>query len=115
MKIAVVGAGYVGLVTATCLAELGNDVVCVDRDHGRIAVLQAGGLPIFEPGLDDLVQRNRSGERLRFTTSMALAAAVQSNCVIATAASNLSPRLREAAAFEGIRIVSSPTTASKGA
>ncbi len=73
MKIAVVGAGYVGLVTATCLAELGNDVVCVDRDHGRIAVLQAGGVPIFEPGLDDLLQRNRSGERLRFTTSMAVA------------------------------------------
>jgi len=47
MKIAVVGAGYVGLVTATCLAELGNDVVCVDRDHGRIAVLTAGGVPIF--------------------------------------------------------------------
>ncbi len=73
MKIAVVGAGYVGLVTATCLAELGNDVVCVDRDHGRITLLNAGGVPIFEPGLEDLVQRNHRAERLRFTTSMAVA------------------------------------------
>ncbi|MBT9465345.1 UDP-glucose/GDP-mannose dehydrogenase family protein [Hydrogenophaga sp.] len=73
MKIAVVGAGYVGLVTATCLAELGNDVICVDRDHGRVAVLQAGGVPIFEPGLEDLLQRNCNAERLRFTTSIAVA------------------------------------------
>ena len=73
MKIAVVGAGYVGLVTATCLAELGNDVVCVDRDHGRIAVLQAGGVPIFEPGLEDLLLRNRAAGRLCFTTAMAMA------------------------------------------
>ena len=71
MKIAVVGAGYVGLVTAACLAELGNDVVCVDRDHGRVAMLQAGGVPIFEPGLDDVLQRNRHAGRLHFTTTMA--------------------------------------------
>lgn len=71
MKISVVGAGYVGLVTAACLAELGNDVVCVDRDHGRVALLQAGGVPIFEPGLDEWVQRNLHAGRLRFTTAMA--------------------------------------------
>lgn len=71
MKIAVVGAGYVGLVTATCLAELGNEVVCVDRDHGRVAVLQAGGVPIYEPGLDDLLRRNLDAGRLRFSTQMA--------------------------------------------
>lgn len=73
MKIAVVGAGYVGLVTATCLAELGNDVVCVDRDHGRVTVLQAGGVPIHEPGLDDWLRRNLDAGRLRFTTRMAAA------------------------------------------
>ena len=75
MKIAVVGAGYVGLVTATCLAELGNQVVCVDRDHGRVTVLQAGGVPIYEPGLDDWLRRNLDAGRLRFTTQ--LPAAVQ--------------------------------------
>ena len=75
MKITVVGAGYVGLVTAACLAELGNDVMCIDRDHGRVALLQAGGVPIYEPGLDDWVQRNQHAGRLRFST--ALQAAVQ--------------------------------------
>ncbi|MFC7462127.1 UDP-glucose dehydrogenase family protein [Hydrogenophaga defluvii] len=71
MKIAVVGAGYVGLVTAACLAELGNDVMCIDKDHGRVALLQAGGVPIYEPGLDDWVQRNQHAGRLRFGTAMA--------------------------------------------
>ena len=75
MKITVVGAGYVGLVTAACLAELGNDVMCIDRDHGRVALLQAGGVPIYEPGLDDWVQRNQHAGRLRFST--VLQAAVQ--------------------------------------
>jgi len=73
MKIAVVGAGYVGLVTATCLAELGNDVICVDRDHGRVTVLQAGGVPIYEPGLDDWLRRNLDAGRLRFSTQIASA------------------------------------------
>jgi UDPglucose 6-dehydrogenase len=75
MKIAVVGAGYVGLVTAACLAELGNEVMCVDRDHGRVALLQAGGVPIFEPGLDLLVQRNLEAMRLRFGTQLPSAVA----------------------------------------
>jgi UDPglucose 6-dehydrogenase len=70
MNIVVIGAGYVGLVTAACLAEVGNQVVGVDRDPARITLLQAGGVPIYEPGLDDLVQRNQQSGRLRFTTAL---------------------------------------------
>ncbi len=73
MKVAVIGAGYVGLVTATCLSDLGNEVICVDQDFGRIALLQAGGIPLYEPGLDELVRRNLEAQRLRFTTSLAQA------------------------------------------
>ena len=57
MNVTVIGAGYVGLVTAACLAELGHQVVGVDRDHGRVALLQAGGVPIYEPGLEELIRR----------------------------------------------------------
>src|SRR5262245_10308308 len=71
MKIAVIGTGYVGLVTATCLAESGNDVVGVDKDASKIAKLDAGGLPIYEPGLLELVQRNRRDQRLSFSTDLA--------------------------------------------
>jgi len=71
MKITVVGAGYVGLVTAACLAELGNQVLLVERDQTRLLLLQAGGMPIHEPGLQDWVRRNREAQRLRFTASMA--------------------------------------------
>jgi UDPglucose 6-dehydrogenase len=68
MKIAVIGTGYVGLVTATCLADSGNDVVGIDIDPRKIATLEAGQMPIFEPGLLELVQRNRRDGRLSFTT-----------------------------------------------
>jgi UDPglucose 6-dehydrogenase len=71
MKIAVIGTGYVGLVTATCLAENGNDVVGIDKDEGKIATLLAGKLPIYEPGLLELVQRNARDGRLAFTTNLA--------------------------------------------
>ena len=70
MKIAVIGTGYVGLVTATCLADMGNDVVAIDRDTAKIAKLEAGQLPIYEPGLLELVQRNRREQRLGFTTDL---------------------------------------------
>ena len=76
MKVAVVGTGYVGLVTGTCLAESGNDVACVDNNPAKIATLNAGGMPIYEPGLAELVARNRKDGRLTFTTD--LAAAVRS-------------------------------------
>jgi UDPglucose 6-dehydrogenase len=68
VKIAVLGTGYVGLVTATCLAESGNDVVGIDKDQQKIAVLHENRIPIYEPGLLELVQRNRREGRLQFTT-----------------------------------------------
>lgn len=70
MKIAVVGAGYVGLVSGTCLAEMGNQVICVDIDARKIAKLQDGVIPIYEPGLEDLVQLNCTSGRLHFTTDI---------------------------------------------
>jgi UDPglucose 6-dehydrogenase len=74
LKIAVIGTGYVGLVTATCLAESGNEVVGVDKDAGKIATLKTGKLPIYEPGLLELVQRNCREQRLSFTTDLVSAA-----------------------------------------
>lgn len=71
MKIAVVGSGYVGLVTGTCLAETGINVVCIDIDKKKIDNLQKGMVPIYEPGLDDLVKKNVSETRLRFSTNLA--------------------------------------------
>ena len=67
MKVSVIGSGYVGLVTAACLADLGNDVVCLDVDADRIADLREGVLPLHEPGLAEVVRRNAAGGRLRFT------------------------------------------------
>ncbi|HEX2190389.1 MAG TPA: UDP-glucose/GDP-mannose dehydrogenase family protein [Longimicrobiaceae bacterium] len=71
MQITVVGTGYVGLVVGACLAETGNDVVCADIDAGKIARLNAGEIPIYEPGLEPLVERNLSEGRIRFTTDVA--------------------------------------------
>ena len=73
MKIAVVGTGYVGLVTATCFAESGNDVIGMDADARKIEVLRGGDVPIYEPGLRELVQRNLREGRLTFTTNLAQA------------------------------------------
>lgn len=70
MKIAVVGTGYVGLVTGTCLAETGNDVVCVDINEEKVKQMQAGEVPIYEPHLDVLFERNIKANRLKFTTSL---------------------------------------------
>ncbi|HEU0166711.1 MAG TPA: UDP-glucose/GDP-mannose dehydrogenase family protein [Chloroflexota bacterium] len=70
-RICVIGTGYVGLVTGTCFAELGNHVTCVDIDEAKIKLLQSGKTPIFEPGLSELVQRNMAAGRLCFTTSYA--------------------------------------------
>src|SRR5258708_7911785 len=73
MNIAVVGTGYVGLVSGTCFAESGNEVICVDIDHDRIARLKSGKVPIYEPGLEELVRRNLKEKRITFTTDLASA------------------------------------------
>jgi UDPglucose 6-dehydrogenase len=73
MKIAVVGTGYVGLVVGACLAENGNDVICVDKDQSKIATLESGRMPIYEPGLEEMVRRNHGLERLTYTTDLAAA------------------------------------------
>ncbi|MFK3736976.1 UDP-glucose dehydrogenase family protein [Massilia sp. TN1-12] len=75
MKITIIGTGYVGLVTGACLAELGNDVFCLDVDQRKIDLLNSGGIPIHEPGLDDVVARNRAAGRLRFSTDVAASVA----------------------------------------
>jgi len=71
LKITVIGAGYVGLVSGACLAEVGNEVLCLDVDSRKIDVLNSGGMPIHEPGLQEMVARNRASGRLRFTTDVA--------------------------------------------
>ena len=70
MKICMIGAGYVGLVSAACFSEFGWEVSCVDKDPARLADLNAGRSPIYEPGLDDLLQRNMKAARLAFTNRL---------------------------------------------
>jgi UDPglucose 6-dehydrogenase len=71
MKITVIGSGYVGLVSGACLADLGNNVLCLDVDPRKIEILRNGGVPIYEPGLDEVIKRNVAAGRLRFTTDIA--------------------------------------------
>ena len=75
MKIAMIGTGYVGLVSGVCFSDFGHEVVCVDKDAGKIAKLEAGEVPIFEPGLDDLIARNVAAGRLTFSVDLAEAVA----------------------------------------
>ena len=75
MKITIIGTGYVGLVTGACLAELGNDVFCLDVDQSKIDILNSGGIPIHEPGLDEVVARNRAAGRIKFSTDIAASVA----------------------------------------
>ncbi|HUV04912.1 MAG TPA: UDP-glucose/GDP-mannose dehydrogenase family protein [Armatimonadota bacterium] len=80
MNISVIGTGYVGLVTGAVFADLGNEVICVDTDAEKVSVLNAGRMPIFEPGLEEMVHRNVSDDRIAFTTD--LASAVRSSEII---------------------------------
>jgi UDPglucose 6-dehydrogenase len=80
MKLAVIGTGYVGLVAGTCFSETGNEVICVDIDEAKIATLQQGKIPIYEPGLEEMVRRNAEEQRLLFTTD--LKSAVENSAII---------------------------------
>src|SRR5512136_380006 len=71
MRLSIIGTGYVGLVTGTCFAEVGHSVVCVDNDAKKVELLRQGGIPIYEPGLEDIVKRNVAANRLRFSTEIA--------------------------------------------
>ena len=75
MKVTVIGSGYVGLVTGACLAELGNEVFCLDLDHKKIDILNNGGVPIYEPGLEEMITRNRAAGRIHFSTDIQAAIA----------------------------------------
>ena len=75
MNVVMIGAGYVGLVSGACFAEFGARVTCIDKDAAKISALSEGRIPIYEPGLDDLVERNATSGRLSFTTELAAAVA----------------------------------------
>src|SRR5436853_3951212 len=73
MRIAMIGTGYVGLVSGACLSEFGHDVICVDKEAAKIAALNAGKVPIFEPGLDDVIATNVKAARLSFASDLGAA------------------------------------------
>src|SRR6195952_1967743 len=75
MRITMIGSGYVGLVSGACFSDFGHDVICVDKDAAKIAALEGGKMPIFEPGLDTLVATNVTAGRLTFTTDLKAAVA----------------------------------------
>jgi UDPglucose 6-dehydrogenase len=75
LKVTIIGSGYVGLVTGACLAEQGNNIFCLDLDPKKIEILNSGGVPIYEPGLKEMIERNRAAGRLQFSTDIAASVA----------------------------------------
>ncbi|MGN6148052.1 MAG: NAD-binding protein, partial [Rhizomicrobium sp.] len=73
MRIVMIGAGYVGLVSGACLSQFGHEVICIDKDESRVRALDAGIIPIYEPGLDEVVAANMRAKRLSFGTDMSAA------------------------------------------
>ncbi len=102
MHVAMIGTGYVGLVSGVCFSEFGLDVVCVDKDADKIARLNRGEVPLYEPGLHDLMAANVKGGRLSFTTDLGQA--------VGGAEAVSSPSGRRAAAATGTRMCLSSTT-----
>jgi UDPglucose 6-dehydrogenase len=103
VKIAVIGTGYVGLVVGACLSETGNDVTCADVDQGKIDGLKQNVLPIYEPGLDSLVERNQQQGRLHFTTDVAGAVAKAEVCSLPLALLRTRMARRTSATFSTSR------------
>jgi UDPglucose 6-dehydrogenase len=125
MNLAMIGTGYVGLVTGTCFAESGNDVICVDIDKEKISALKAGRIPIYEPGLEELVRRNVEEQRLSFTTDLASAVRQASIIFIAVGTPQssdgrasidqvLSTGRAIAGAMDGYRVIVSKSTVPVG-
>lgn len=125
MKVSVIGTGYVGLVAGTCFAESGNDVICVDIDAAKVARLREGDIPIYEPGLEELIKRNVAEGRLSFTTSLAEAVGKSLICFIAVGtpqgddgSADLSAVVRVAAeigeAMDGYRVIVDKSTVPVG-
>jgi UDPglucose 6-dehydrogenase len=125
MKLSVVGTGYVGLVAGTCFAESGNDVICVDIDAAKIETLRQGRVPIYEPGLEELIRRNVTERRLSFTTDLAAAVRESLVCFVAVGTppgdgggadlgAVLSVAREIAAAMDGYRVIVTKSTVPVG-
>src|SRR3546814_13247629 len=104
MRITMIGSGYVGLVSGACFSDFGHDVICVDKDAAKIKALKAGRMPIYEPGLDQLVAANVAAGRLSFTTALAGAVAEAEAIFIA-----VGPPSRRGAAHAPLHSLFHPT------